>query len=504
MMRIDKTIELLQTVNQQLQDNLEKERAQNQILLAKIDGLQHQLDKLLRLLYGKKSERNVSDKDKASGENKADQHKEGSTAKTPSSKQQNGRNRLPDYLERKVTTYDINDSDKQCDVCGNQRKCFGKDVSEQLEFIPAKLYVLQHVRLKYVCPCCHGNIIAAPMPSNPIHKGLAGPHLLAEVIVSKYCDHLPLHRQEQRWKRLGMELPRSTLCDWVSQCAGLFEPLVNAMKEDMLLLQSLHTDDTPVPVQAKNKTHKGRLWVYVSGRNQRFMCTIYDYTVSRSQQGPQTFLKNYKGYLHADAYAGYDKLYETGEIIELACFAHARRNFYDITQAVEGPSLADEALEFIGKLYAIEDYIRSMTTIERYYYRKRHTKPILKKFKSWLSRHQRGKKILPKSPIGQAISYSLNHWRALNNFLGFGDASVDNNTAERAIKPLVIGRKNWLFAGSHQGAKNTAILYSLIETCKQNNINPSTYLADVLQRLPTQLMKNIRELLPYHWQYSKI
>ena len=316
--------------------------------------------------------------------------------------------------------------------------------------------------------------------------------------MSKYGDHLPLYRQQQRWLRCGMDLPRSTLCDWVQQSAEILSPLVAVMKEDLLLLHSLHTDDTTVPVQAKTKTHTGRLWVYVSGRNQPLNCTIYDYTSSRSQQGPQDFLQNYKGYLHADAYPGYDKLYETGDIIECACWAHARRKFYDITQSVKSPSLADEALAFNGKLYAIEHETKSMESIKRYYYRRRHSKPLLKKFKRWL--YRRRKNTLPKSPIAKAIAYTCNHWRALNNFLGFADACLDNNTAERAIKPLVIGRKNWLFAGSHRGAKNAAVLYSLIETCKQNKINPADFLADVLQRLPTHLMKNIRVLLPYHWK----
>jgi transposase len=505
----DKTIELLQKqlqqqqqFNQQLQELLEKEREQKQVLSIQIEKLQSQLDQLLRALYGKKSERFKQqdieeDFQKDKSEKSALPKKNNSTGKPPS-KGKNGRRRLPDFLERQIKTYDIPEVEKQCGDCCNILKCIGQETSEQLEFMPAKLYVKQHVRLKYACPCCKGNVVIAEGPSHPIDKGLAGPNLLAEVIVSKYGDHLPLYRQQQRWLRLGMDLPRSTLCDWILQSADILAPLVVVMREDLLLQKSLHSDDTPVPVLAKGKTHTGRLWVYLSGRNQSLACTVYVYTESRNQKGPKEFLKNFIGYLHADAYAGYDNLYGSGDIIELACWAHARRKFYDVAESAKGPTLANEALVFIGKLYDIERQINEMTTEERYYYRRRHSKPLLKKFKRWLNRQQ--EIVLPKSPISQAIAYTCNHWRAFNNFLGYGDASIDNNKAERAIKPLVIGRRNWLFAGSHRGAKSAAILYSLVETCKQNHINPSIYFADVLQRLPNHLMKNIRELLPYNWK----
>jgi hypothetical protein len=225
---------------------------------------------------------------------------------------------------------------------------------------------------------------------------------------------------------------------------------------------------------------------------------VYDYTSSRSQTAPQKFLGGYQGYLQADAYPGYDALYKSGDVIEVGCWAHTRRKFIEIIKAAKKPGLADVAVEYIGKLYEVEQKAKYLTPLQRKYYRRIYSKPILKRFYRWLVKQQ--KTALPKAPIGQAIAYTLNHWRALNNYRRDGILNIDNNTAERAIKPLVIGRKNWMFAGSHEGAKNAAVLYSLIETCKLNAINPFTYLKDVLTRLPTTLNKDLNQLLPYNWK----
>lgn len=463
-----------------------------------IENLQHQLSQLQRMLFGKKSEKRNQSKNNEAEPNKENFLINKLTSSPSDQKSPNGRRPLSADLERIKIKHDIPEDKRFCPSCEFKLHCVGKEVSEQLDFIPAKLYVKQHIRYKYGCRCCQ-KIITAAMPEQPIDKGLAGAGLLADIVISKYQDALPLYRQELRFKRLGYELPRSTLCDWVSQIAFRLKPIVDAMiNEALLKSHKLHTDDTPIRVLAKQgKPHTGRLWVYVGGSCAP-PCTIYQYSKTRASKVPHSFLKNYRGYLQADAYAGYDKCFENGNIIEVACFAHSRRKFVLVAESIDKPVLANTAIEFIAGLYAIESRAKALSSEQRYYLRKRLAKPILKRFKRWLLIQK--KTVPPKSPLGQAMQYTLNHWQALNNYLRNGILSIDNNAAERAIKPVVIGRKNYLFAGSHQGAENAAVIYSLIETCKMNGINTFEYLKDVIAKLPTTLMKNIHELFPYNWR----
>ena len=457
--------------------------------------VQQRLDKLLHLLYGTKSEKHKS-KELSVKEVVVSQK---SSAKSEAEKEtgSHGRHPLPLELPRVRVEYDLIEEQQYCS-CGSKMHKMGKAVSEQLDCKPVEFFVIKHIRFKYACRSCN-NIVTAKLPPQPIDKGLPGAGLLAEVILNKYPDALPLYRQEQRFARHGIDLPRSTLCDWITQSTFLLEPIVQLMKTDNLLSsRRIFTDDTPVPVLAKKKTHTGRLWVYVGGGFELPNCAIYDYTPTRSQTAPKNFLKDYRGYLQADAYVGYDGLYKTGDIIEVACFAHARRKFFEVTLAAKEPSKADLALEFIGKLYEVERKAKPLTPLQRKYYRRRHSKPILDQFYQWLKKEE--VTLLPKTPIGLAVAYTLNHWRALRNYCRDGILQIDNNTAERAIKPLVIGRKNWLFAGNHEGAKRAAVLYSIIETCKLNGINPYFYLKDVLTKLPSTLMKDLKQLLPYHWK----
>jgi len=405
---------------------------------------------------------------------------------------------LPDELLRKVVKHDLPEDERACSSCKSNLKCVGKDVSEQLEFIPSKLFVIEHQRYKYACRCCQ-SIITAPMPEQPIDKGLAGPGLLAETLISKYQDHLPLYRQEKRYERLGYPIARSTLCDWVMACADRLAPIVKGMEEDMLLCSpKIHSDDTIIPVLSKNKTHTGRLWVYVGGGAHAPPCVVFRYSKTRKGEEPKKFLGNYRGYLQADAYAGYDQCYESKDIIEVACFAHARRKFVDALKSCESDVAAQVAIDRIATLYGIEKTAKLMTDTQRYYYRKRYAKSKLKRFYKWLLEQKR--LAPPKSPLGKAISYTLNHWQALNNYLRDGVLDIDNNRAERAIRSVVIGRKNYLFAGSHRGAEQAAVIYSLIETCKLLNINTYEYLIDILKRLPTTLNCNLKMLLPYYWK----
>jgi len=471
---------------------------QNQQLLLQMEKMQQQLDNLLRILYGKKSEKKKSsDDDDKSGmppSGKSLSNKDGD--KKTDNKKKPKRKTLPDDLLREKIEHTLSEEERTCSHCQSTCHHIGNEISEQLEFIPARLYVKQHIRYKYGCKLgCEVKI--APMPAQALAKCMAGPSILAEVLINKYQDALPLYRQSLRFARQGIRIPESTLCDWVMHCADRLQPIVFAMKVDLLRQEKLHTDDTPIPVLAKGKTKQARLWVYVGDGSCGPQITVYDYTPTRAQSGPQTFLFSFKGFLQADAYAGYDILYQSGDIIEVACLAHARRKFFEIAQTVKHDSIAHDALDIIAQIYKIEKKIRGYDYQKRYFYRKKYLKQIYHAFYRWLIKKQR--ETLDKTPIRQAINYALNHWRALQNVFADGRLLVDNNTAERSIKPVVIGRKNYLFAGSDAGGKRAAIIYSIIETCKQNAVNTFDYLRDVLTRLPTQTSNKIHELLPYNW-----
>ncbi len=475
-----------QKANEQLQETL---RQQTQL----IQQLQQQIEQLLRARYGKKSERQKKPNDQA-GNNKP--------KKPKSNKGGHPRNELPASLPRVPAQHDVSEDEKYCPHCASSLTSIKPETVEKLAYRPGTLYVKKHIKCRYACRCCSRTIITASMPNQPIEKSYADPSLLTQVVIDKYTDHIPLYRQELRWLRQGINLSRRTLCDWVQACAKLIAPLVNAMKQDLLAQPKIHTDDTTIPVLAKGKTLTGRLWVYVGGGGYApVKCVIYDYSPSRRGIYPEKFLTGFNGYLQADAYAGYDKLYEDGSVIEVACLAHARRKFFDAVQSVKDSdkahSLSQTALEFIGQLYHIEHLTETMTSHERYFYRRKYAKPIFRQFYRWLKRAAFF--TFPKSALGKAINYTLNHWRAFMNYLRDGMLNIDNNVAERAIKPVVLGRKNYLFAGSHEGARSAAIIYSLIETCKLLNINCYDYLLDVLTRLPNTLNKDIRSLLPYHW-----
>ena len=513
------TDELIKVLKQQL----EIANKQNSELLIKIDNMQAQLEKLLRQLYGRKSEQLPQDKDKGKDKNKKDddnssnQSSGGNTTKNNKSgskpKDKPKRNKLPDSLARDTIYYDLPEDEKHCKDCGLQKDRIGEEITEQLEFIPASLFVKELVRYKYKCACC---IETVSMPAQPIDKGIPGPGLLADVIISKYEDSTPLYRQNQRFMRQNnIDIPESTLCDWVTAGAFWLEPIVIAMKEDLLKSIKIHTDDTTVPVLAKGKTRIGRLWVYLTdgarldgkyieqiGISNNSIninkCTIYEYTPTRSGIWPFNFLAGFKGFLQADAYAGYDKVFEIEQVVEVACIAHARRHFFDIAKAAKGLSLAHDAIDQIGLLYKVEQQCKNMSAFARCRYRKKHSKPILKELYRWLKKQL--KILVPNTPIIKAVNYMLNHWRALCNYLSNGYLDIDNNKGERAMRRVAIGRKNWMFAGSDEGGKRTAIIYSILETCKQNDINPFEYLKDLFTRLPNAKQSDIKSLLPYNWQ----
>jgi transposase len=475
------------------------------------EKLQHQLEQLLRQRYGRKTEKLdpaqlllFAREILAAGETATPQASpptDAPPAPDPSNtpkKNGHGRKPLPAHLPRKRELHDVPAEQLPCPDCGTLRTKIGEEVREQLEYVPASLVVIQHVRPKYACKACEGNIVIAERLPEPIEKGLPGPGLMAQVAVSKYADHLPLYRQEGIFRRHGVELPRQTTCDWMAVCADLLKPIWKAMHGLILQSKVIQTDDTPVtvldPVLGR---FVGRLWNYLGDREHRYV--VYHFTEDRSGAGPQEMLKGYQGYLQADAYSGYDSLFTAGKIHEVGCWMHARRKFYEARTT--DPPRAHQALAWISLLYDLEEEAKEqkLDDAQRHALRQERSRPILTKLEEWLD-HEEQQKALPKSPIGEAIGYAQNHWGALERYLEAGFLEIDNGASERALKPVAIGRKNWLFAGSKAGGETAAILMSLCTTCKNLKINPLAYLTDVLRRISTHPARRIEELLPDRWQ----
>lgn len=416
-------------------------------------------------------------------------------------------------MPREEVIHDLNTDEKSCEKCGAFLSQIGVEEREQLETISVRIIVKKHKRLKYACRCCGETIVLAKGPFEAIEKGIAAPNLLAQVLVDKYADHLPLYRQSQRFKRHGLHIHRSTLWNWVRLSTVSLIPLVEAMKQDLLIVGHIFSDDTTMPTLRERtpenlgkQAKKNYMWVYtgLSKKKEKFPIVIYDFAEGRDSQYPVAFLKEFKGYLQADAYAGYNPLYvgeeeNPAQCIEVACWAHVRRKFVEALK-VNPNSIAKEVLEMIGKLYKLEKEFReqSLTPEKMASERQELSKPLLEEIHAWLIQYE--PQVVPKSLLGQAISYALSNWKALTVYIQDGRLEIDNNRSERCIKGVVLGRKNYMFMGSTQGGHAAATIYSLIETCKQNNVDPLAYLADVLARIPTHPNKQIHELLPYHWR----
>jgi transposase len=418
------------------------------------------------------------------------------------SPKRNGRRPLPEHLARTEVVH--TPASCRCAACGGGLRVVGEDVSEVLDYVPGRFEVVRHVRPAFSCRSCE-SMVQVPMPSLPIERGRPGPGLLAHVLVSKYADHLPLYRQSGIYAREGVVLERATLADWVGKTAALVRPLVEAIESHVMAAERLHADDTPVPVLAPGtgKTRTGRQWVYV--RDERPYggphppAVLYRYSPDRKGEHPRAHLKAFRGLLQADGYAGFNALYESrngaeAPAVEVACWAHVRRKFFDVHEAT-GSLLAREALERMGALFAIERTINGQPPEERRRVRQLRAKPLLDELKTFLD--QSLSQLSAKSVLAGVIRYARGCWPALVRYVDDGRLEMTNNAAERAIRPLTLGRKNWVFAGSDEGGHRAAAMYTLIETAKLNGLDPEAYLANVLSRIAAHPINRIADLLPW-------
>ena len=404
---------------------------------------------------------------------------------------------LPDHLPRHEQHLSIGEV---CGDCGGKLRQLGEDVTEELEYVPGRFVVNRIVRPRMACGGCEA-ISQAALPSRPIERGRPGPGLLAHVLVSKYADHLPLYRQSQIFARDGVDLERSTLTDWVGKSTALLAPLADAIGRHVLAGQAIFADDTPVKLLAPGagKTKTARFWAY--GRDERPWAgdappaAWYRFSPDRKGAHPGRHLAQYEGWMHADGYAGFEELYRSGKIREVACMAHMRRKFVDVQQS-QGSAIAEEAIKRIAALYAVENKARGSPPEHRAAMRQESAKPVFDDLEAWLRAQL--PKISGKTPLAGAIRYALTWMKRLRPYLEHGFLELDNNTAERSMRAIALGRKNYLFMGSERGGKSAAIAYSLIETAKLNGVDPQAWLTDVLDRIADHKINRIDELLPWN------
>jgi transposase len=485
-----------QTLSEQA-DELDSRRA-------RIEHLKLMVEKFRHMIFGRKSEKLVLKLEQLEFELEEDETTQAEAeaiaervSPRKEAKTRSERKPLPEHLKREEKMHNP-DSDC-CPDCGGGLRHFGDDVSEQLEYVPESFKVIRHVRPKFACTDCD-RVIEAPAPSRPIERGLAGPSLLAHVIVSKYADHLPLFRQSEIYARQGVEISRSTMAGWVGAASDLLSPLVDAIGKHVFAGRKLHADDTPMPVLApgNGKTKTGRLWTYVRddrpAGEQAAPAVWFAYSEDRRGEHPRQHLKNFTGALQADAYAGFHHLYGN-HIYEAACWAHARRKFHDIHLAHASPTTT-EALTRIGALYAIEDEVRGKPVDVRLSVRQTRARPLLEDLRRWMEKALRS--LSSKSETAAAIRYALSRWRALTRYADDGLLEIDNSAAERALRAVALGRKNFLFVGSDCGGERAAAMYTLIGSAKLNGLDPELYLRTVLAQIADHPISQIQDLLPWN------
>lgn len=438
----------------------------------------------------------------ADQENEQASTPESTTTGPGKGRSRHGRRKLPEHLPVERIELEPPEALRSCACCGQAKVKIGEETSERLDYRPSSLVHVQIARMKYApsCACEDGSVVIASAPdAAPVDRGLAGPGLLAHVVVSKYADHLPLNRLEEAFERQGVHIARSTMCDWVEQVADLLRPIADAMAKASQSAHRIHTDDTGIPVLAPGSTHKGHVWVYVADDDY----VVFRYTARRKGDGPREFLKGYTGYVQADAANLYDRLFGDAEgadakraATEVGCWAHARRRFFDAQVTDRERALV--GMGFIKKIYEADRVVMKRPPVRRTAERQRLSAPILEAFKAWLDAESLV--VLPKAPIADAIGYTRNQWGALTRFLEDARLKLDNNIAERQLRRVAVGRKNWLFAGSENGAERGCVLYSLLATCKLHGVNPFDYLRDVLMRVSSHPARDVLDLSPKAWK----
>jgi len=489
----------------QVENNIDYKILYEQSQLS-IASLKHELDQLKKMIFGSKHERFIAANNDPSQlslgiqaeavaqcsiiDAKKISYTRTTTQVTENKKDHPGRMKLPEHLERRELIIEPAGKVEGC-------KKIGEEVTEELEYEPGKLFVNRYVRPKYATP---GNeaVIIAPMTERPLPKAIAGPALLAQIVIDKYVDHLPLYRQMERFKREGINIPYSTITDWISATCKLITPLYNALSKMILQGDYLHADESPIKVLDKDKkgeTHRGYFWVY---HNSIERLVLFDYRPGRGREGPLEILKDFKGHLQTDGYAVYDFFKGKEDITVLHCMAHARRMFFEAQG--NDPPRAGYAMEQIQKLYSIERNAKeeNLNTEQTLQLRQTESVPVLEGLEKWMK--DQYVQTLPKSPIGKALGYSIGRWNELMIYTTDGKLNIDNNPVENSIRPVAIGRKNYLFAGSHEAAQRSAMLYSLMGTCKLHGINPAIWLKNVLQRINNHPINKITELLPHLWK----
>jgi transposase len=492
----------LQTMVRDLLAEVARLRAENAELKGKLDqALQHR--------FGRRSERRPKPKPVADD-------------KPAPRRDLHGRAPLPEHLQRREVVHDLTEAEKLCPCCGQPRLCIGEQVAEQLDLEPAHFFVLRTRKKSYACPHCDPVTVpseqriqtAGPAQVGPIARGLCGPGLLAHSITAKFADHTPLHRLAGQLGRSGVRIAESTLGDWLAGAAELLDPLCQLLHRRLLLSRAIHGDDTSVKLRVvgADRTRKAHLWVAIGDADYPYV--VFDFTADHTATGPERFLKGYQGYLQADALAQYEGLYGPDQVLHVCCWAHARRKFVAAVEA--GDERSNAALAWIRQLYAIERALppllppsddpqawlqRWQREEQRRAARQQQAEPVLVALKQWLD--EQHPQALPKSPLGQAIGYALNHWEALQRYLERGYLSIDNNLSERTLRAIALGRNNWGVLGSEAGGKTAAVLYTLVGTCKHLGIDPFVYLREALPGLfalgekPTA--EQLLEWLPDRW-----
>ena len=485
-------------------DVLERMQAELKFKQTRIEALNVEIARLKRWRFGSSSEsldtttqEVLFDRilaDTALEDRAAEQEIKQQPAAPTQPKRKAIRQALPASLPRIERHHEIDQT--HCE-CGQPFKRIGEEVSEQLDCVPAQFFVLRHVRGKYACACCQ-TIKAVPMPAQIIDKGIAAPGLLAQVAVAKHDDHLPLYRQEEIYARSGVHIPRSSMAQWIGICGVRLAPLAEALREFIHGHGVIHADETPVSLLApgKGKTRRAYVWVYRTTNFVAKRAVLFDFTASRAGEHPRRVLQGFAGTLISDDYSGYFGLQAQG-ITAALCWAHARRKLFE-AHKFNGSEIAGQAVRLIAKLYEIEREAREFEPEARWLLRQQHSKPIVEALHTWLTEQRR--KLANADVTAKAIDYSLSNWRALTRYLDDGNVPIDNNAAENAVRPLCVGRKNWLFVGSQQAGERAAVVMSLIESAKLNGHDPWAYLKDVFERLPTLKQRDLEQLLPHNWR----